>query len=62
MLFSFFSKIFRKKIDIYTDGSHKGKWGSWAFVVVKNKKGFVTFMKSFEKSDLECSQFSDVRI
>ncbi len=24
--------------DVYTDGSHKGKWGSWAFVVVQNKK------------------------
>ncbi len=23
-------------LKIYTDGSHKGKWGSWAFVVVKN--------------------------
>ncbi len=23
---------------IYTDGSHKGRWGSWAFVVVKNNK------------------------
>ncbi len=23
-------------IDIYTDGSHKGKWGSWAFVIVQN--------------------------
>lgn len=22
--------------DVYTDGSHKGRWGSWAFVVVKN--------------------------
>ena len=31
-------KFFSKKFDIYTDGSHKGKWGSWAFVIVyKNK-------------------------
>lgn len=28
--------IFNKnKFEIYTDGSHKGKWGSWAFVIVK---------------------------
>ena len=26
--------------EVYTDGSHKGKWGSWAFVVVKNNKVF----------------------
>lgn len=31
-------QIFRKKFDVYTDGSHKGKWGSWAFVVVQNNK------------------------
>ena len=28
----------RKSVEIYTDGSHKGRWGSWAFVVVKNEK------------------------
>jgi ribonuclease HI len=27
-----------KPLEIYTDGSHKGKWGSWAFVVVKYNK------------------------
>jgi ribonuclease HI len=27
-----------KKFDIYTDGSHKGKWGSWAFVIVQENK------------------------
>ncbi len=26
----------KNKLQIYTDGSHKGKWGSWAFVVVRN--------------------------
>lgn len=25
-------------LHIYTDGSHKEKWGSWAFVVVRNHK------------------------
>ncbi len=29
---------FQSQIHIYTDGSHKEKWGSWAFVVVKNNK------------------------
>jgi ribonuclease HI len=29
---------FKEKIDIYTDGSHKGKWGSWAFVIVSQNK------------------------
>jgi ribonuclease HI len=28
----------RSTYHIYTDGSHKDKWGSWAFVIVKNKK------------------------
>lgn len=23
-------------LEIYTDGSHKGRWGSWAFVIVCN--------------------------
>lgn len=33
-MFSFFNK----KYDVYTDGSQKGQWGSWAFVIVfKNK-------------------------
>lgn len=27
-----------RKLEIYTDGSHKGRWGAWAFVVVKNNK------------------------
>lgn len=38
--FEFFKNFnpFLKKIDIYTDGSHKGKWGSWAFVVVRKGK------------------------
>ena len=26
---------FKRKLDIYTDGSHKAKWGSWAFVIVE---------------------------
>lgn len=30
--------FFQKNFEIYTDGSHKGKWGSWAFVVVCNQK------------------------
>ncbi len=29
---------FSSQLHIYTDGSHKEKWGSWAFVVVKNNK------------------------
>lgn len=28
----------RKKLQIYTDGSQKGAWGSWAFVIVKKNK------------------------
>ncbi len=27
-----------KKQQIYTDGGHKGKWGSWAFVIVRGDK------------------------
>ncbi len=44
MSFQFIGKILNKilpnqnEIQIYTDGSHKEKWGSWAFVVVKNHK------------------------
>lgn len=26
------------ELHIYTDGSHKDKWGSWAFVIVRNHK------------------------
>jgi ribonuclease HI len=26
------------KYEIYTDGSHKGRWGSWAFVVLQDGK------------------------
>lgn len=33
-----FFRLFNRKLDIYTDGSHKGKWGSWAFVIVRNGK------------------------
>lgn len=28
----------RDQLQIYTDGSHKGKWGSWAFVVVRHNQ------------------------
>ncbi len=28
----------KKKFDIYTDGSHKDKWGSWAYVIVHKNK------------------------
>ena len=31
------SKIY-PEIHVYTDGSHKAKWGSWAFVVVRQGK------------------------
>ncbi len=36
----FLKKVFssKKQIEIYTDGSHKGKWGAWAFVVVQNNQ------------------------
>lgn len=30
--------FFRKPLEIYTDGGHKGKWGTWAFVVVSRDK------------------------
>lgn len=29
---------FQPELHIYTDGSHKGKWGSWAYVVTKNNQ------------------------
>lgn len=35
---------FPTQVDIYTDGSHKGKWGSWAFVVVR--RGRIIFEAS----------------
>lgn len=28
--------LFKPEFQIYTDGSHKGKWGAWAFVVTQN--------------------------
>ncbi|MBY0555383.1 ribonuclease HI [bacterium] len=37
LLANFFN-IFKTETHIYTDGSHKGKWGSWAFVVVQNNR------------------------
>jgi ribonuclease HI len=30
--------LFKRELHIYTDGSQKGKWGSWAFVVTQNGK------------------------
>lgn len=37
-----FSKLFfwqpKNRFEIFTDGSHKGKWGSWAFVILCNGK------------------------
>jgi ribonuclease HI len=30
------SGVLTPSIDIYTDGSHKSGWGSWAYVIVKN--------------------------
>lgn len=30
--------FFQKPLEIYTDGGHKGKWGTWAFVVVSRDK------------------------
>jgi ribonuclease HI len=38
---NFFQSLFslkKKQTYIFTDGSHKGKWGSWAFVIVENDK------------------------
>lgn len=32
------SLFFKTRIDIFTDGSHKGKWGSWAYVIVCKDK------------------------
>ncbi|MBC7419778.1 MAG: ribonuclease HI [Bdellovibrio sp.] len=36
----FLNKLRPRKniLDVYTDGSHKGKWGSWAFVIVENNQ------------------------
>lgn len=36
MLLSLFK--LKPPIEIYTDGSHKGRWGAWAFVVVADQK------------------------
>ena len=36
---NFWKKLFTprtKSLEIYTDGSWKGRWGSWAYVVVEN--------------------------
>jgi ribonuclease HI len=30
--------FFKTSLEIYTDGSQKGKWGSWAYVIVKKNK------------------------
>lgn len=40
MLLDFFRKLrlSSNHFDLYTDGSHKGKWGAWAFLIVKNGK------------------------
>ncbi len=40
MLLKFFKNYFKnifkpRPLRIYTDGSHKGKWGAWAYVVVQ---------------------------
>lgn len=37
---NFVFNLIKKKnlVEIYTDGSHKGRWGSWAFVVVRGQK------------------------
>lgn len=32
------SLFYKTGIDIFTDGSHKGKWGSWAYVIVCKDK------------------------
>ncbi|MBC7742547.1 MAG: ribonuclease HI [Bdellovibrionaceae bacterium] len=29
---------YENSFQIYTDGSHKGRWGSWAFVIVRDGK------------------------
>jgi ribonuclease HI len=38
-MIQFFQKIFQKSsFQVYTDGSQKKDWGSWAFVILKNNK------------------------
>lgn len=37
-IWSFF---FKPSLEVFTDGSHKGKWGSWAFVVVRDRNRIV---------------------
>ncbi len=32
-----FFDIFKPEFHIYTDGSQKGKWGSWAFVITQGE-------------------------
>ncbi len=33
-----FLNLFTTELHIYTDGSQKGKWGSWAFVITQKGK------------------------
>ncbi len=37
-MIQFFRRLFALPLHIYTDGSHKGKWGSWSYVLVCNDK------------------------
>lgn len=32
------NSIFKSELIVYTDGSHKAKWGSWAFIIVRRNK------------------------
>ncbi len=59
---SFFINLFKKPspIEIYTDGSHKGRWGSWAFVVVDNQKIIHEASGSERRTDSHRMEFQAV--
>jgi ribonuclease HI len=37
-VFQLFKSFLKPRFEIYTDGSHKAKWGSWAFIIVQKNK------------------------
>lgn len=52
-----FLNIFKSEVHVYTDGSHKGKWGSWAFVVVQNNKIIYEASKRVSKTNSNSMEF-----
>ena len=57
--YNFFKNKFLKftAYDVYTDGSHKGRWGAWAYVVVKNGKKIDEYSRRVRKTDSHHMEF-----